>query len=399
MSDIRLIVEELNTRYRIQEVLSRHGYSVTVGWGSAEPLLQDTKSAILVVDCGDWRKLGFSRVAGALEDSTGVLVLADEEFVADHTSHPDQLPNAVEIVRKPVTSEEILFRIAWLKRRSSTPRDGETRSSRARESYFRSLLESAPIGILLIDAEGKIIELNNRLIRIVGAPSREIVKSRNVLTYHHLVDGGFSSDVFQCLKTGRSTTNEKSYRDLWTKEIVLRCHMNRVHLPDHAGPQVQVIVENVTEMRRMDRQLLQAQNLRSLETPSGGIAHEFNNMLQVISGNAELIAQEASVRGNEVRAEIVEIQTAAARAADLTKGLLAFAANVSIELRPTDIKAETAACMSLLRDAIPHSLVVEVEPMEGLPPVLIDKIRFRQKCSSTSQPMQSTPPRVRRTSQ
>jgi PAS domain-containing protein len=82
-------------------------------------------------------------------------------------------------------------------------------------------------------------------------------------------------------------------------------------------------VQDITERKRLEEQLLQVEKLAAVARLSGGVAHDFNNLLSVVMGSVELLEQEVqSDRGRESCAAIVE---AASRGAELTSSLLAFA--------------------------------------------------------------------------
>lgn len=246
------------------------------------------------------------------------------------------------------------------------------------ERHYRTLVEAAPLGIFVIDRSGAILEMNKKVLEIVGSPSEETTKGRNVLTYPPLVAAGFSRDVNACFDTGRPVTAERAYHSGWGRETVLRYHLTPL-VPDK-GPaqQLQAIVEDVTETRRLERQLLHARKMRSLGLLAAGIAHEFNNLLQVIDGYAELLAQDCSATSRRGVTEIREIQTAARRGVDLTNGMLAFGNNLEVNLEPVDLNKEIATSVELLRPTLAKPVAVSLRLGDDLPSVRADAVQIHQ---------------------
>ena len=98
---------------------------------------------------------------------------------------------------------------------------------------------------------------------------------------------------------------------------------------------------DVTERKRLEAELLNAQKLESLGRLAGGVAHDFNNLLTGITGYASLLLERAN--GDvELRRDLGEIKRAADRAAELTKQLLAFGRRQVLNPRPLDLNAVVA---------------------------------------------------------
>ncbi|MFH2141118.1 MAG: PAS domain S-box protein [Bacteroidota bacterium] len=93
------------------------------------------------------------------------------------------------------------------------------RELKKREDLYKNLNESSPIGILLFDTKGNILEANTAIIRILGSPSFEATKSINVLKFKPLIDSGFSEDFTNCLISGHNVSNQKYYITNWDKKI------------------------------------------------------------------------------------------------------------------------------------------------------------------------------------
>jgi signal transduction histidine kinase len=96
---------------------------------------------------------------------------------------------------------------------------------------------------------------------------------------------------------------------------------------------------------------LQAQKMESIGRLAGGVAHDFNNMLGVIFGRAELAIIKADA-GRPLLADLLEIKKAAERAADITRRLLAFARKQTISPRVLDLNLTAAGMLRILQKLI-----------------------------------------------
>jgi two-component system cell cycle sensor histidine kinase/response regulator CckA len=108
---------------------------------------------------------------------------------------------------------------------------------------------------------------------------------------------------------------------------------------------------DVTEKKRLEAQLLQAQKMESVGRLAGGIAHDFNNLLGVITGYGELARRQLAA-GSPVLGRLDEMLKATARAADLTKQLLAFSRKQVLQPRVVNLNVVTADMERMLRRLI-----------------------------------------------
>jgi PAS domain S-box-containing protein len=108
------------------------------------------------------------------------------------------------------------------------------------------------------------------------------------------------------------------------------------------------LIQDITERRTLEEQLVQAQKMESIGRLAGGIAHDFNNLLTAIMGNAELALMDLGP-DNPTRENIAEIVKAADGAARLTSQLLAFARKQIIEPTCLDLSTLVAGSLELLR--------------------------------------------------
>ena len=110
-------------------------------------------------------------------------------------------------------------------------------------------------------------------------------------------------------------------------------------------------IHDITSSKQLEQQFFQAQKMESVGRLAGGIAHDFNNLLTVIQSCASLLSSDLPA-DHPSRADIEEIQKAAARAADLTRQLLAFSRKQVLEPRVLDLNEVVVGAERMLRRII-----------------------------------------------
>ena len=131
------------------------------------------------------------------------------------------------------------------------------------------------------------------------------------------------------------------------------------------------------EREKLRHQLAQAQKMESIGRLAGGVAHDFNNMLSVILGYAELALDRVSP-DDPLHEDINEIQTAGRRAADVTRQLLAFARRQTIDPKVLDLNETVESMLRMLRRLIGEDIDLTWHPKPGLWPVNMDPTQIDQ---------------------
>src|SRR5712692_6018436 len=146
-------------------------------------------------------------------------------------------------------------------------------------------------------------------------------------------------------------------------------------IPAHAGA-IEIIAEDVTELRAVERQLRQAQKFEAVGQLAGGIAHDFNNMVGAILGWAALGFDQS--RDNPPVAErFTRIREQAERAATLTRELLAFARRQVLQPRAVDLNTVAGGLVSFLDKVIGKD--IEFKFLDAkLDPVKADPTQIEQ---------------------
>jgi two-component system cell cycle sensor histidine kinase/response regulator CckA len=138
-----------------------------------------------------------------------------------------------------------------------------------------------------------------------------------------------------------------------------------------------VILRDISDRKRLEAQLMQAQKMEGIGRLAGGIAHDFNNLLTAILGYAELAVEELDA-GSAVRGYLENIQNASERAAGLTSQLLAFARKQIIAPRVLSLNGLVQNVYGLLRRLIGEDIEIVTVLAEGLWSVKADAAQFEQ---------------------
>lgn len=148
--------------------------------------------------------------------------------------------------------------------------------------------------------------------------------------------------------------------------------------------ELQSLGRDITERRRSsealrqaEERLRQAQKLEAVGVLTGGIAHEFNNLLMGVGGYAHLVLAQTR-RGTQVRKDVERVCELVDRGADLTRQLLAFGRSQPVSFGPVDLNALLAGTTAMLKRVIGEDIDLKFEPGRGLPPVHGDKGQIEQ---------------------
>ncbi len=126
-----------------------------------------------------------------------------------------------------------------------------------------------------------------------------------------------------------------------------------------------IVARDVTERRKLEQQLQQAQRLDTVGRLAGGIAHDFNNLLTAILSSAS-VARECLPSDHEVQADLADIELAGERATQLTRQLLAFARRQPVLQQPLDLNDRVATMERMLSRLVGPSIALRVTLGETL---------------------------------
>lgn len=206
---------------------------------------------------------------------------------------------------------------------------------RQAEESFKNLVNNAPIGIFIVQ-KGRFTLLNAAFPKITGYSEAELL-GKDALC---LVAPEFKQQVRdQTLKMVRGERTSPYEFQIITKDGKRKWIMESVSPTRYAGEKAVLgYCIDITDHKEIADQLLQAQKMEAVGRLAGGVAHDFNNMLGVILGYAEIALIQLSEQ-DPIHKNLEEMKSAAERAATLVRQLLAFSRKQILEPRVIDLNA------------------------------------------------------------
>ena len=246
---------------------------------------------------------------------------------------------------------------------------------------FIAAFKSAPIMITISNIEdGTYLDANQQFLNISEFSREEVVGKTSVGL-------GWISETDRT-QLRKSIQQHGRVND---QEITLHTKSGQTKLCKYWGEVISVagqkrllsIALDITEQHKAEQQLHQAQKMESIGSLAGGVAHDFNNMLTVIMGHAQLGLMKSDTNHN-ISDHFAEIMKTAERSADLTRQLLAFARKQTIAPKIIDLNEVIDGMLKMLRRLIGESIQLTWQPAPGLWRIKADPSQIDQILANLS---------------
>ncbi|MBS1841354.1 MAG: PAS domain S-box protein [Acidobacteria bacterium] len=219
-------------------------------------------------------------------------------------------------------------------------------AARAGNEKFRALVEAAPLAVFSYDMLGNLTSWNVAAEKMFGYSAQEVLGKRNPVLPAELA--AQEMQLFQKILAGEVIHSyETVRRRADSTSIPVNASAAPLFAEDGSIVGIMSVVEDISEAKSNAAQARQSQKLEVLGRLAGGVAHDFNNMLMVLDSSTELL--ERSLPPSSVaRMYLDQIQRTSAKAAAITRQLLAFSRKQVVEFRPMDLHAALAQCEFML---------------------------------------------------
>jgi PAS domain S-box-containing protein len=246
------------------------------------------------------------------------------------------------------------------------------------EARFRATFEQAAVGVAHVAPDGRFIRVNRRLAEITGYSSEALA----TLTFGeitHADDLPADAQYRARLLSGEVSTYNIEQRFLRKGGGAVWANITTSLVTQESGEPGYFItvVEDITTKRNLEGQLRQSQKMEAIGLLAGGVAHEFNNMLSVILGNAELSLGELQ-ETDTLRENLQAIVEAANRGADITRQLLAFARKETTSPVVLDVNARLTSLTRMISRLSGEDVSLETKFDSATWPIKLDPTQFDQ---------------------
>ena len=256
-----------------------------------------------------------------------------------------------------------------------SPSEGDAESL---VSLLRATLESTADGLLVVDRDGRIATYNGQFATMWRIPLEVLAARDDQAAVAFVLDQLVEPERFLSkVRELYATPEAESFDTLQFKDgRTFERYSRPQSINGHAVGRVWSF-RDVTERRRTEEQLLQAQKMEAIGRLAGGIAHDFNNLLTTILGYSELILR-SHPADESLREEIGEIRKASERASSLTRQLLAFSRKQVIAPRVLNLNDVVREISNLLARLIGEDVALTTSLEPSLASVRADPVQIEQ---------------------
>lgn len=254
------------------------------------------------------------------------------------------------------------------------------------EVRFRTAFDQSYQFMAILDAEGKVLELNRLAKKLCGDYSGSLKGKYlwNICWIDQDEENKRLEKIIKRAADGECINDEARFKDVNGEVRVLSRSVSPVKDGDGKIVYITVQGHDITariyaekEKQNLGILLQQAQKMEALGALAGGVAHDFNNILSVILGNAELARMSCKSKASPEK-YLESIHSAGIQAKDLVKQILSFSRQEELKkipMRPAEVVTES---LKLLRSTIPTTIEIVAEVDEKCGTIFADPTQYHQ---------------------
>lgn len=239
------------------------------------------------------------------------------------------------------------------------------------EQWLKAIFDQAAVGVVQTDpVSRRFLRFNQRFCDFLGYTQEEMAQlSYKDITYKQ--DAALDLAQHERLRTG--AIHEYTWETRYVRKdgsiVWASVAVSGLGTPGELPAALISVVLDISERKRLDDHLLQAQKMEALGQFSGGVAHDFNNILAAICGHTEL-AQMVLEGNSDVREHLGSVLQATGRAADLVRQILTFSRQEPQVRRSIELEPVVTESLKLMRSTIPSTVEFDIIIAADVPTVL-----------------------------
>ncbi|QXE87812.1 DUF3365 domain-containing protein [Geomonas nitrogeniifigens] len=339
---------------------------------------------LAIVSAGSSRILATTTATLLLMGIAGVgLILAGASRVSKDSARLEEKNAELlhEVTEREITQEQLREQTVLLEEEVAE-REAAQEEAVANQRKLRLIMDSTHAAIYGIDTTGRCTFANKTCLELTGYSLDELIGRNMHDTIHHTLPDGMPAPVAKC-KIFRAYSEGEgcTVRDevFWRKDGTSFPveYSSYPILNDGVIEGAVISFLDVSERVKLEEQLRQAQKMEAVGQLAGGVAHDFNNILQVISGYGSILKLDERLDDRQ-QEEIDHILSAAEKAAQLTRGLLAFSRKQVITLSPVNLNDIVENVRKFLARIIGEDIHLKTTPSEAPLYVMADLGQLEQ---------------------
>ncbi|MCB1783247.1 MAG: PAS domain S-box protein [Alphaproteobacteria bacterium] len=247
------------------------------------------------------------------------------------------------------------------------------RALKASEDRFQRFFEEAPLGIILINGDGKIEDCNSEFARMMGMSIEDLENKH----FNLLIGDEDREAVRAAMRETRDSEPLHAAMEITLKgkerDVAAQLHARRFK----EGGSIVLHFIDITDKKSLEVQFVQSQKMQAVGQLAGGVAHDFNNLLTAMIGFCDLLLLRHKP-GDPSFGDIMQIKQNANRAANLVRQLLAFSRQQTLRQRVHDVTDILTELSHLLRRLMGANIELKIIHGEDLGLVKVDEGQMEQ---------------------
>jgi two-component system, cell cycle sensor histidine kinase and response regulator CckA len=381
-SNILIVEDERIVAYDLRTTLQRAGYHVTGLATSGEDAIriaEGSKPDLVLMDIVLQGEMDGISAADRIREKLGIPTIYLSSYGDQSILERAKATEPIGYVFKPYEEKDLLTTIQVALYQYQTNRHRAEAALLSSETRFRSIFETAPLGIALVNREGRLVETNPVWKQMFGFADNEL-RNKNVCELIHSENRAFEgrqfSEVFE-EKRERYQALIRGVRKDGTV-IWMRASASPFQLADKKiGSRYSLcMAEDITQEKQVEEEFLRAQRMESIGTLASGLAHNLNNLLCPVVMGLPLIR--SSITDDSMFPVLTNMENSTNRAVEIIRQLLHFGKGV--QGKPEVLKTEgvLAETVQLIRGFFPRAIRIHTQVPSDIWSIRADANQLQQ---------------------
>ncbi|MCB1051163.1 MAG: PAS domain S-box protein [Acidobacteria bacterium] len=320
--------------------------------------------------------------------------IAPEDYPLNRAVQKGERVHGVDLVLKNENGEEI-----WVLTNAAPVHDSngeilagvavftdisERRQTEQEAQLLHTAIDQVNDKVIITDEQGRIVYVNRAFLHFTGFRKEEILGETPRIMNSGVHSPQIFSELWKQIQSGKTWEGELVNRrrdgSLYTDAISISPLFDaagRLHRFVAVQRDITEALENQRERESLQEQLAQSQKMEAVGRLAGGVAHDFNNILQIITGYSEMGLLELQPHQPSYE-HLQEIRNAAERSASLVRQLLAFARRQTVVPRHLDLNERVTELIKMLRRLVGENIELKWQPGQDLWLVHLDPSQIDQ---------------------